>query len=56
LERFEPAGLVIEVSEIVTHEADEPDSVVGLLDADILAGEDGHVAFFSSAVTLRTPA
>jgi len=41
LEWFEPAGLVIEVSQIVVHGADEPDAVVGLSDADILAGEDG---------------
>ncbi|HEY1615292.1 MAG TPA: hypothetical protein VGF97_16545 [Rhizomicrobium sp.] len=41
MEWFEPASLIVEVSEIVMHEADEPDSVVGLPDADILAGEDG---------------
>jgi len=40
-QRFEPAGLVVEVSQIVSHKADEPDVVVGLLDADGLAGEDG---------------
>ena len=41
MEWFEPTGLVVEVSQIVVHEGDEPDSVVGLADADILAGEDG---------------
>jgi hypothetical protein len=36
---FEPAGLIIEVSQIIIHKADEPNAVVGLLDADGLAGE-----------------
>jgi hypothetical protein len=33
-DRLEPAGLVVEVSEIVVHEAGEPEMVVDLLDAD----------------------
>ena len=41
MKRFQSAGLIVEVSQIVVHEADEPDAVVGLLDADILDGEDG---------------
>jgi len=41
LKGFQPAGLVVEVSEIVMHEADEPNAVVGLLDSDVLAGKDG---------------
>ena len=37
---FEPACLVVEVAEIVVHEADEPNPIVGLFDADGLAGKD----------------
>jgi hypothetical protein len=40
LKGFEPASLVVEVSQVVVHEADEPDALVGLPDADLLAGED----------------
>jgi hypothetical protein len=40
LERFQSAGFVVEVSQIVMHEADEPDAVVGLFYADGLTGED----------------
>ena len=32
---------MIEVAEIVAHEADEPNLVADLLDADALTGEDG---------------
>ena len=32
---------MIEVSEVVLHERDEPDFVVDLLDADVLTGKDG---------------
>jgi hypothetical protein len=32
--------LQVEVSEIIIHKADEPNPVVGLFDADGLAGED----------------
>ena len=32
---------MIEVAEIVIHEADEPNLLADLLDADALAGEDG---------------
>src|SRR5437762_11357410 len=39
---FEPASLVVEVSEIVIHKTDEPNPLVGLLDTDGLAGE--HLA------------
>ncbi len=41
LNRLQPHGLGIEVAEIVLHEADEPDTVGHLLDADTLAGEHG---------------
>ena len=34
--------LQIDVSEIVAHEADDPNAVVELLDADALAGEHGR--------------
>jgi hypothetical protein len=39
-ERFEPASLVVEVSEIIIAKADEPNAIVGLFDSDGLAGED----------------
>jgi hypothetical protein len=32
---------VIEVAEVVAHEADEPDFVIDLLDSHLLTGEDG---------------
>ena len=38
---LQSTGLVIDVTEIVLHEADEPYFVADLLDADLLAGEDG---------------
>ena len=38
---LQPAGFVIEVTEIVVHEADEPNVVADLLDADLLAGKHG---------------
>ena len=34
---FEPAGLIVEVAEIIIHKADEPNTVLGLFDADGLA-------------------
>ena len=42
---------MIEVSEIVVHEADEPDFIGDLLDADLLAGEDGAQVDFPAFVT-----
>ena len=39
---------MVEVPEIVIHEADEPDVVGHLLDADALAGEDGAEIDFPS--------
>ncbi|WP_192252378.1 hypothetical protein [Mesorhizobium caraganae] len=36
----EPTCLVIEVSQIIIHEAAQPDVVLDLFDADGLAGED----------------
>ena len=41
LDGFKPAGFVVEVAEIVVHEADQPNLLADLLDADALAGEDG---------------
>src|SRR5256886_16223690 len=38
---FEPAGLVVEVAEIVVHEGDQPDFLAHLLDAHLLPGEYG---------------
>ena len=32
---------MVEVAEIIVHEADEPNVLADLLDADALAGEDG---------------
>ena len=37
---LEPAGLIVKVPQIVVHEADEPDPVVYLSDADELPGKD----------------
>ena len=42
---------MIKVSEIVLHEADEPYVVADLLDADLLAGEDGAEVYFPAFVT-----
>jgi hypothetical protein len=33
--------LQVDVSEIIGHEADEPNAVVGFLDSEPLSGEDG---------------
>jgi hypothetical protein len=33
--------LQVEISEIIVHEADEPNAVVDFLDAELLAGEHG---------------
>jgi len=48
LQRFESAGLVVEVSQIVVHEGDEPDVLVGLFDSDGLTGEDGTEIDFAA--------
>jgi hypothetical protein len=40
LKGFESAGLVIEVAEIVVHEANEPNAIFDLLNAYGLTGED----------------
>ncbi len=40
MERFEFACLVVEVAEIIVHEADEPNVLAHLFDADALTGED----------------
>lgn len=37
---FESACLVVEVSQIIIHEADEPEALIGLFDTDGLVGED----------------
>lgn len=39
-DRLEPARLVVEGAEIVVHEGDEPEMVVDLLHAHVLAGKD----------------
>jgi len=39
LKGFQSAGLIVEIFEIVVHEADEPNAVVDLLDSKPLAGE-----------------
>ena len=38
---LQATGLVVEESQIVVHESDEPDALVDLLDAHVLAGEHG---------------
>jgi ABC-type uncharacterized transport system substrate-binding protein len=40
LDRFESARLVVEVSEIIVHKADQPNLVAHLFDTNALAGED----------------
>ena len=40
LQGFEPASLVVEVSQIIIHKADQPNPLVGLFDSDGLASED----------------
>jgi hypothetical protein len=47
--RFEPARLVVEVPQV--HKRDQPDVVVGLFDADVLAGEDLGDVDLPAAVT-----
>jgi hypothetical protein len=44
--RLEPACLVVEVAEIIVHEADEPNVLVHLFDSDALAGEDSAEVYF----------
>jgi hypothetical protein len=39
-DRFESTRLVVEIPQVVVHEADQPDVVSGLLHAHILAGQD----------------
>src|SRR5882762_6768665 len=36
----EPACLIVEVAPIIVHEADEPNPILGLCDADGLAGKE----------------
>ena len=40
LDRFESAGLVVEVAEIIIHKADQRELIAHLFDADALAGKD----------------
>jgi hypothetical protein len=40
LQWFQSASLVVEVAHIIVHERDEPDALVGLLDADGLCRPD----------------
>src|SRR4051794_36991297 len=43
---FEPAGLVVEIAEIVIHEGDEPDILAHLFDADLLPSKyDAEIDF-----------
>ena len=51
IDGLEPAGIEIEVTEIVLHEADEPNLVAHLFDADPLAGEHGAQVYFPAFVT-----
>src|SRR6266478_2558675 len=37
---FEPACLIVEVAQIIVHEADEPNPILGLFDAGGLAGKE----------------
>ena len=40
MEWFEPACLVVEIPQIIVHEAGQPDMVLDLFDADGLTGKD----------------
>ena len=35
MDRFESAGLIVEIAQVALHEGDEPDVVTDLLDADL---------------------
>ena len=50
LDRLEPTGLIIEVAEIVVHEADEPNLFTDLLDPHVLARERPAEVNLSSRV------
>ena len=43
---FQSACLTIKISQIVLHEADQPDSVCDLLYSDVLPSEDGAEVYF----------
>ena len=46
LDGFEPAGLVVEIAEIVIHEGDEPDILADLFDAHLLPSKyDAEIDF-----------
>jgi hypothetical protein len=40
MEWFEPESLVVEVSQVIVHETNESDAIVGLFDSDGLSSED----------------
>jgi hypothetical protein len=40
LDRLQAAAVFVEVSQIIGHEAGQPEAVIDLLDADLLARED----------------
>jgi len=49
IDRFEPAGLVVEIPQIVLHEGDEPDALADLRQADILPGKHRTEIYLLSA-------
>jgi hypothetical protein len=55
LRGFEPARLIVEVSQIIVHEADEPNALVDFPDAELLSGQHGGDIDFL-AVQAKPPA
>ena len=53
-DRLEPTGLVVEISQIVVHEGDEPDALAHLTHPHLLAGK--HLAEIYFPVLETDPA
>ena len=54
IDRFESAGLIVEIAQVVMHEGDEPDVLVDLLDADLLSPK--HLTDVNFAALIADPA
>src|SRR5690349_6224624 len=54
VDRFEPACLVIEIAQVILHEADQPNAVPDLGDADVLSGEGVTEIHFPALETNAT--
>ena len=53
---LEPAGLGVEIAEVVVHEADEPDTVGDLFDADQLTRKHGTQVSAAATALAQDPA